>query len=64
MNILSKNKITLLGITIGAIAGYLYYHYVGCNSGTCVITSNPLNSTTYGSVMGGLLFSMFQKSKK
>lgn len=61
-----KNKYTLLtiaGIILGAIAGYLYYHFVGCSSGSCSITSKPLNSTLYGSVMGGLLFSMFKKEQ-
>lgn len=44
---------------IGGIAGYAYYYYVGCASGTCRITSKPLNSTLYGVVMGGLLGSLF-----
>jgi Family of unknown function (DUF6132) len=56
--------ITGIGIVIGAIAGYLYYYYVGCASGTCAITSKPLNSTVYGAAMGGLLFNMFIKSPK
>ncbi len=56
-----KNKFTLLGITVGAIAGYLYYYYVGCASGTCAITSSPFNSTIYGSVMGGLLVNIVKK---
>ena len=50
--------INVIGVVIGAIAGYLYYFYVGCASGTCAITSKPLNSTLYGAVMGGLLFNM------
>lgn len=56
--------ITGIGIVVGAVAGYLYYFYVGCASGTCAITSKPLNSTLYGAVMGGLLFNMFVKSPK
>ena len=56
--------ITAIGIIIGAVAGYLYYFYVGCASGTCDITSKPLNSTLYGAVMGGLVFNMFIKSPK
>lgn len=50
--------INAIGIIIGAVAGYLYYFYVGCASGTCAITSKPLNSTLYGALMGGLLFNM------
>lgn len=48
--------IAVLGILIGAICGYAYYHFIGCASGTCAITSKPLNSTLYGAVVGGLLF--------
>lgn len=61
MNFINKNKLTIVGIFLGAIGGYLYYHYVGCASGTCPITSKPLNSTLYGAVMGSLLFNIFQK---
>jgi len=53
--------ITGLGIVVGLIAGYAYYHYVGCMSGTCAITSKPVNSTLYGGLMGGLLFNLFVK---
>lgn len=53
--------ITVIGVFIGAMAGYAYYHYVGCASGSCSITSSPVNSTLYGSLMGGLLFSMWKK---
>lgn len=56
--------LTIGGIIIGAIGGYLYYHFVGCNSGTCAITSKPLNSTIYGALMGGLLFNLFKKENK
>jgi hypothetical protein len=56
--------LTGIGIAIGALAGYGYYHFVGCASGTCAITSKPLNSTVYGAVMGGLLFNMFIKDTK
>jgi hypothetical protein len=56
--------ITGIGIAIGAIAGYLYYFYIGCVSGTCAITSKPLNSTLYGALMGGLVFNMFMKKPK
>jgi len=41
-----------LGIIIGGVAGYLYYHFVGCSSGSCAITSNPYISTMAGSFFG------------
>jgi hypothetical protein len=56
--------ITGIGIVFGAIVGYLYYLYVGCASGSCAITSKPLNSSLYGALMGGLVFNMFVKSSK
>jgi len=63
MNFLLKHKLTIIGVIAGAIGGYLYYNFIGCTNGTCAITSKPLNSTLYGAVLGGLLFSMFKKSK-
>ncbi len=59
----SKNILYLAGAFVGAIAGYLYWKFVGCSSGTCAITSKPLNSTIYGAVMGSLLFGFFQPDK-
>lgn len=58
-----KYMLTIAGVLLGAIAGYLYWQQVGCSSGSCAITSNPTNSTIYGAMMGGLLFSMFQSDK-
>lgn len=63
MNFILKYKLTLAGIIAGAVAGYLYYHYVGCASGTCAITSKPVNSTLYGALLGGMFFNMFQNEK-
>ncbi|MES1197922.1 MAG: DUF6132 family protein, partial [Chitinophagaceae bacterium] len=53
MKFINNNKLAIIGIIVGAIGGYLYYHYIGCSGGTCSITSKPLNSTLYGSLMGG-----------
>ncbi len=64
MEFINKYKLTLIGIVVGAIGGYAYYYYVGCASGTCAITSKPLNSTLYGAMMGALLFNTFQKEEK
>lgn len=59
-----RYSLIIAGILIGSVAGFLYWKFVGCNSGTCAITSNPTNSTLYGAVMGGLFFSLFKKDKK
>lgn len=56
-----KNKLTIAGVLLGAVGGYLYYAFVGCASGTCAITSSPTISTLYGALMGGLLFNLFEK---
>ena len=59
-----NNVLYLIGAVAGAIAGYVYWQQVGCSSGTCMITSKPINSTLYGALMGSLLFGMFKKEKK
>lgn len=59
-----KYQLTVIGVILGAIGGYLYYHFVGCNSGTCAITSKPVNSTLYGALMGGLFLNIFKKENK
>ncbi|MDZ4758543.1 MAG: DUF6132 family protein [Bacteroidota bacterium] len=63
MNLILKHKLTIIGIIVGAIGGFAYYYFVGCASGTCAITSKPLNSTLYGAMMGGLLLTSFKKEK-
>lgn len=63
-NWLLNNKLIVAGVIVGAIAGYLYYYFLGCASGTCGITSSPINSTLYFSVVGGLAFSIFKPNAK
>jgi len=60
---IKKNLLAIAGIGVGALAGFLYWKFVGCNTGTCAITSSPVNSTLYGSVLGGLLFTTMKKEK-
>lgn len=64
MQFIRKNILPIVGVFVGAIAGFLYWKYVGCLSGTCAITSKPFNSSAYGALMGALLFSMFMPQKK
>ena len=45
----------ILGIIIGGGLGYAYYYFIGCNSGTCAIQSNPYITTFYGSIFGFFL---------
>jgi len=57
----NQNLLYMVGAVIGAIGGYIYWQQIGCVSGTCAITSKPLNSTLYGAVMGALLLGLFKK---
>ncbi len=40
------------GVIVGGIAGFMYYYFVGCASGTCAITSNPISSVLFGVTLG------------
>ena len=49
-----------IGAALGGGLGFAYYKFVGCSTGTCPLTSNPLISTIYGAILGGLLASSFR----
>lgn len=53
--------ITTAGVLVGGIAGFLYWKFLGCASGTCYIQSNPYRMGIYSAIIGGLLFSNFSK---
>lgn len=61
MTLAKKYKMQIIGTIVGAALGYGYYYFIGCASGTCAITSKPLNSTLYGALMGLLFFSSLSK---
>lgn len=46
-----------LGVLTGGIAGFLYYHFVGCTTGSCPITSHSYSSIIVGSLLGYLITS-------
>jgi hypothetical protein len=54
----------IVGITAGAALGFGYWYFVGCNSGSCPITSSPINSSIYGGVLGLFLVNSFSGSVK
>lgn len=58
-----KHSVLFIGILLGAIGGILYWKLIGCSSGTCPITSSPINSSIWGAVMGGLIASSFTPEK-
>ena len=45
----------IIGVMLGAVIGFLYYRFIGCRSGACMITSNPYISTIYWALLGGLI---------
>jgi len=58
-SLISKNKLTLTGILLGTIGGYIYWYYWGCEQG-CTIKSVWWRMSAWGAIMGGLLFSIVQ----
>lgn len=52
--ILNKYKLQIIVTFIGALLGYLYWYKIGCQSGTCPITSVWYNTAIYGSILGYL----------
>ena len=60
---IKKHLLKIVGVIVGMTGGYLYYYFIGCNSGTCPITSNPYISIIYGGVMGYLVFDLFKKKE-
>ena len=64
MQIIKNNWTYIAGAFAGLVAGYLYWKYVGCATGSCPITSSPTISSIYGAVMGGLIGGTFKKKSK
>lgn len=53
-----------IAIITGAVLGFGYWYFIGCNTGACAITSSPVNSSIYGAVMGALLVNSFSGNSK
>lgn len=63
IHFIKKHILKIIGIFVGGIAGFSYYHFVGCAGGTCPITSNPYMTVAYGALLGYLLLDMFRKKE-
>jgi hypothetical protein len=50
----------LLGVAIGGALGFAYYKFIGCSTGACPLTSNPVITTLYGAALGALLAGGFR----
>jgi len=46
-----------LGVLVGGTAGFLYYHFVGCSTGSCFITSHSYSAVIFGAILGYLITS-------
>ena len=54
MELLKKHKLVVISTLTGLLAGFLYWKFVGCISGTCPIKSVWYLSTLFGGVIGYL----------
>ena len=45
----------IVGIVVGATAGFAYWYFIGCTSGTCPIQSHWHTSMLYGGLIGYIL---------
>jgi hypothetical protein len=54
----------IISAIAGATIGLGYWYFVGCKTGTCAITSSPLNSTLYGALIGVLFINTFSRNDK
>lgn len=63
MNFFRKHKLTLIGIPIGILGGYIYFHFWGCKD-YCTIRSNPYRMMAWGALMGGLVFNILEDQLK
>lgn len=53
-----------IAVVLGALGGYAYYYFIGCNSGTCPLTSNWHITTLYGAGVGLVLGFPTKEKKK
>lgn len=53
----------ILGSLLGALGGFAYYYFIGCQYGSCPITSNPYVSILWGMIIGIVIFFPTKKNK-
>ncbi len=64
LSLINRHKKSIIGVLIGALAGYLYYFFIGCSSGTCMIASNPWVAVPYFAFMGYLFTGLIKKKNE
>ena len=60
-HILKRKLRCVLFILGGALAGLAYYYLIGCATGSCPITANPITTMLYTGLVGWLLSGIFKK---
>jgi hypothetical protein len=58
---IKKHLLVIVFSAAGALGGFLYWKFVGCMSGTCVIKSVWYLSTIYGLVLGYITGGLFKE---
>jgi len=53
--IFKSKRIQIIFLLVGAVGGFLYWRFIGCNSGTCAIKSVWYWSTLWGAAVGYLV---------
>ncbi len=53
--LLSRHWRTVLGAAAGAAGGAAYAHFVGCHTGTCLITSNVWTAAAFFGFTGAVV---------
>lgn len=68
MDLIKRKKMALIFLTVGAIGGFLYWKFVGCTSGTCLIKSvwywSSIWGAAFGYVVGDIINDFILKRKK
>ena len=59
---IQNNGWQILGVIFGGIGGCFYWRDIGCATGTCPITSKPLNSIVYFAVLGYFMIGTIAKA--
>ena len=67
-NYIKTLRLQIIFTIIGAIGGLLYWKFVGCNNGTCVIKSvwywTTLWGATVGYLVGDFIYGFIKNKKK
>jgi hypothetical protein len=49
----------IIGVVVGGGIGFGWYKLVGCSTGACPLTSHPVFTMIYGTVLGVLIATSF-----